>query len=247
MPVGNPGILTCEDAGGDFYWKSHDLSVSVFPNSFTGAPAKVNITAYLSNNNQSFCGCHIVSAVFKIESSIASFSPPVKLRIPHCVKLDNESDCAKMRFLVQHEGEYAIKKDGIFNVNEFYGTVELTKFSYVSIIWENAVNYCRMIISFITPSQESNSSHEQQHDQQQPDQQQPDQQLQQLDDSSSSESKTSSSDDHQSHASKPKDQSLTNLVYGEILTLPHRQYMQSERWIGAYCIVKNLKTWLQVI
>ena len=242
LPVGKPGILTCKDSGGDFHWKTHDLSISIPPNSFTDAiPAKLNITAYLAVGNQSFYGCHIVSAVFKIESSIKKFSSPVKLQIPHCVILESSDDCEKMHFYVQHEDEYAIKRDGVFNVGEFYGTVELTEFSCVLIIWENAVNYCRMIITFvITHTHEANAPHQEQHEQQL-------QQQQQSGDSSSSESESSSANDHQSYDSKSKgsgDQLLTKLAYGEILTLPLDK--QSDRWTGAYCIVKNLETWLQV-
>ena len=231
--------MTCKHSGGEFHWKSHDLSISISPNSFAeDIPAKLNITAYLSVSNESFCGCHIVSAVFKIDSNVKNFNPPIKLRIPHCVILESKSDCEKMHFLVQHADDYTLKKDGIFTVGNFYGTVELTKFSYIAIIWEKAINYCRMVISFITSSQEESNM---------PQQPQDEQQLQQSQDSSSSES-DSSSIDH-SYASKSKgsgDQVLTNLVYAEILTLPQSRCKQHDSWIGAYCIVQNLETWLQV-
>ena len=99
LQVGKPGILTCEHSGGEFYWKSHDLSICISPNSFADViPAKLNITAYLSISNESFCGYHIVSAVFKIDSNVENFDPPVKLRIPHCVTLESNSDCEKMHF-----------------------------------------------------------------------------------------------------------------------------------------------------
>ena len=229
--------MTCDVSGGDFSWKSHDLSISISPNSFENVgQAELNINAYLSNSNQSFCGCHIVSAVFKIESNVKEFIPPVKLRIPHCVILESSNDCEKMHFLIQHADEYAIKKEGVFNVGEFYGTVELSRFSFVSIIWEQAVIFCRMIISF-TPSNESNTSPQQQHEQQ----------LQQSGDPSSSELESSSVGDNQSESKGIGDQFLANLAYGEILALPQCRLKQPDMWIGAYCIVKNLETWLQVL
>ena len=230
--------MTCEASGGDFFWKSHDLSISISPDSFTDvAQANLDINAYLSISNQGFCGCHIVSAVFKIESNVKEFNPPIKLRIPHCVILESSNDCEKMHFLIQHADEYAMKKEGIFKVGEFYGTVELSRFSYVSIIWEQAINCCRMIISFIPNNQESNTSLQQQHEQQ----------LQPLGDSSSSESESSSvSQSYASESQGTGDQYLTNLSYGEILTLPQCRLKQPQMWVGAYCIVKNLETWLQV-
>ena len=97
-----------------------------------------------------------------------------------------------------------------------------------------------MVISFIIHSQEE-SNHQQQDEQQL-------QQLQQSQDSSSSESDPSSAN-HYSYTSKAKDsgdQYLTNLVYGEILTLPQSRCEQFDSWIGAYCIVQNVETWLQV-
>ena len=232
--------MTCEHSGGEFYWKSHDLSICISPNSFADViPAKLNITAYLSISNESFCGYHIVSAVFKIDSNVENFDPPVKLRIPHCVTLESNSDCEKMHFLVQHADNYTLRKQGIFKADDFYGTVELTKFSYIAIIWEKTITYCRMVISFIIHGQEE-SNHQQQDEQQL-------QQLQQSQDSSSSESDPSSAN-HYSYTSKAKDsgdQYLTNLVYGEILTLPQSHCQQFDNWIGAYCIVQNVKTWLQ--
>ena len=91
---------------------------------------------------------HIVSAVYQFNCNIQRFDKAFTLRLQHCIEIQSQEDCQKMRFIIQHGGSNDVKY-GHFVVGNSYGTVNLHKFCHVFIVWVREL--WRSICTIILP------------------------------------------------------------------------------------------------
>lgn len=126
-------IICDGTTGGSFEWKCHEFTLSLPPNCIN-KPVDLSIKACLSNNFQICEGVYIVSAVFSIETNFEKLEKPAVLFFPHCIDIQTKNDIAKMRFCIQHENSFEVI-DGNFKIASPLGSVELTEFSKIFIVF----------------------------------------------------------------------------------------------------------------
>ena len=153
IQVGHSEEVKCDGKlGGSYLWRGHDFILTLPPNCADESVA-LTLKSYLPSSTQEHC---FVSAVFDITSNIKKFKKPVTIRFPHCANIESDKDKEKLCFLVLHEKAYELKQ-GYFEAEKPFGSIEVTEFCCFSIICKvivSPVSYClRFIKQFISQSQ----------------------------------------------------------------------------------------------
>ena len=153
IQVGRSEEVKCDGKlGGSYLWRGHDFILTLPPNCADGSVA-ITLKSYLPSSTQEHC---FVSAVFDITSNIKNFKKPVTIRFPHCANIKSDKDKEKLCFLVLREKAYELKQ-GYFEAEKPFGSIEVTEFCRFSIICKyivSPVSYClRSIKQFISRSQ----------------------------------------------------------------------------------------------
>ena len=140
VPVKPTMRICCDgEAGGEFHCKEHDFTISLMPNCAHGQ-VKINVNAYLSSNLEVSDGIYIVSPVFDVKLNVKLLQPAT-VKMLHFVNLESEDHARKMKFYVAHGSTNEIKP-GCFDVDSQFGTIQLSDFSKVFIVWmEQSIPY----------------------------------------------------------------------------------------------------------
>ena len=130
ITIGHSEKIDCDgNYGGSYQWKGHDFSIMLPPGCADGT-VTVTLEAYLPSSTQEHC---LLSAVFDVTTNVETLKKPVTVHIPHCVNIKSEEDKERLCFLILHKESHELKK-GHFEIGKSFGSVELTKFSKVTIL-----------------------------------------------------------------------------------------------------------------
>ena len=130
IAIGHTEKIDCDAKyGGSYQWKGHGFTI-MLPPGCADETVTVTLGAYLPSSTQEHC---LLSAVFDVTTSIETFNEPVTVRIPHCANITCEEDKERLRFLILEKDTHEFKK-GYFEIGKSFGSIELTKFCYMSIV-----------------------------------------------------------------------------------------------------------------
>jgi len=243
--IGGPFQISCDGQTGRYFvWREHGLQLYL-PANCAHQRVVVTMSSYVPIKNQLSSKAHIVSSVYYLQSNIKQFSTAVTLHLQHCVKLTRKEDCQKLCFVI-HDNDNKIKVSGKFHIGHSYGTIEVTSFCYVYIVWEAEGGITIRSL-----------------DDNQADTIQPDTiNLSPLDSSNLETPLQPSSDDSQnntnfkqsnltSECSTAPDESNVEecttgptFIYEEMLVVPsNRLSLTDKNWNGAYLIYRDLDGW----
>ena len=130
IAVGRSEKIDCDGKyGGSYQWKGHDFTI-MLPPGCADKTVAITLEAYLPSSTQEHC---LLSAVFDVTTNVETFKKPVTVHIPHCANIRSEEDKERLYFLILHKDFHEFIK-GYFEIGGSFGSIELTKFSKVTII-----------------------------------------------------------------------------------------------------------------
>ena len=219
IPVGSSEKIECDGrCGGSYLWEGHNFAV-LLPPGCADENFTINLQAYLPSSTQEHC---LVSAVFDVTTNIEKFKKPITVRFPHCIKIRSEKDKEKLRFVIFHGDSYEFKK-GHFETGESFGSIEIEKFSKLSIseITGTIFTYLTSPLQFWITSLNSTHSLPQPHNVA-------------MIESSLKEGYTSEINAERN-----------TKIYVDFLILP-KCHEEKIDWHGIYCIAQDIPTYWQV-
>ena len=130
IAVGPSEKIDCDGKyGGSYLWKGHDFAI-VLPPDCADDTVTITLEASLPSSTQEHC---LLSAVFDVTTNVETLKKPVTVHVPHCVNIKSEQDIERLYFLILHKDSHELKK-GCFEIGKPFGSVELTKFSKITIL-----------------------------------------------------------------------------------------------------------------
>ena len=133
MSASTTVIIT--DSKQSFTWKEYGLKLHVLDKCLPPGVDQCKITIMVSIAGQYDFpeNCHPVSAIFWLRCELrCNFRKPVTLEVDHCAKRENTSKLHFVKAVCNQKNlpcTFRKLKEGIFNQNTSYGTVELHSFS----------------------------------------------------------------------------------------------------------------------
>ena len=135
VPIGGPVQISCDGQTGRYFvWREHGLQLYL-PANCAHRRVVVTMNSYVPHRSQLNSKVHIVSSIYYLQTNIKQFSTAVTLHLQHCVKLKTEEDCQKMYYII-HDNDNTTTANGQFHIGHSYGTIEMTSFCYVYIVWK---------------------------------------------------------------------------------------------------------------
>ena len=130
IAVGHSEKIDCDGKyGGSYLWKGHDFAIEL-PPGCADDTVTITLEASLPSSTQEHC---LLSAVFDVTTNVETLKKPVTVHVPHCVNIKSEQDKERLCFLILHKDSRELEK-GNFEIGKSFGSVELTKFSKVTIL-----------------------------------------------------------------------------------------------------------------
>lgn len=217
VPVGDSAEIECDGKnGGSYLWEEHNFAI-ILPPDCADETVTVTLRAYLPSSALKH---GFVSAVFGIITNIKKFKKPITIRFPHCVSVKSKHDKENLQFIILHNNSYEFR-NGYFEIGEIYGSIDLTSFSKLSIhaVANTVYSYTILPLSNYISSLISASGLFQSHN---------------------TTITPSNMEDGHSNEAESK-----NRKYLELLILP-KSYNEVSNWIGIYCIVQDIDTFVKV-
>jgi len=245
--IGGPFQISFNGQTGRYFaWRDYGLQLFFPPNCSHGR-ILVTMSSYIPFKNQIGPKIHVVSSIYYVRTNVKHFDNAVTLHLQHCVKLKTEEDCQKLHFIIIRKNGQ-IRADGKFNIGHSYGTIEVTNFCYIYIVWEadRGINIRPLNDQQGESVQEgtNNSSQSNNNSSLKGTSHLSSNNASFIDTSNDNPNSVSGNSIDESHESLTQEVVSPTFVYEEMLVVPsNRSSIVDKNWSGIYSIYRNLDGW----